>query len=365
MHTVEPRETISEMRNSLLFDIVSRGTTEAISAIARIGEEFPERDWTWERLRAREAAAQGTWAPRQTSEVIGLQGNVVVRQVRIASGDFDMNESVVGRADAVIICALPDPELSKVKAVAGLEWSEVEHSKLDPQTYFQTGYTTAKGTSLRVVAASPNQMGMAGSAVLTTKMIIRFRPRLVAMVGIAAGVKKGDERNFGDVLAAEHTFDYGSGKVEHRGGTLEFHPDPKPLEVDTRLLQRLRQWESNKRDVLDAICRSWIGAPPHTRLGLHVGPMGTGARVVNAEEPVTEIMEHWRKLLGLEMEAYAVHRACKETIEPAPKFLCLKSISDFAHNQGDSWREYAAFTAAWLCYRFLIEEWEALFPEGS
>lgn len=64
------------------------------------------------------------------------------------------------------------------------------------------------------------------------------------------------------------------------------------------------------------------------------------------------------------MEAYAVHRACKDTIEPAPRFLCLKSISDFGHGKADEWQHYAAYTAAELWYRFLVEEWENLaFPE--
>lgn len=41
-------------------------------------------------------------------------------------------------------------------------------------------------------------------------------------------------------------------------------------------------------------------------------------------------------------------------------FLCFKSICDFATDKGDDWQHYAAYTAAEVCYRFLIEEWEAL-----
>ncbi len=189
------------------------------------------------------------------------------------------------------------------------------------------------------------------------------------MVGIAAGVQdKG--QGFGDILAAEHTFDYGSGKAkaslegEKDQQKVAFHPDPKPLDVDTRLLQRLRHWQSNKSAALDEIRRAWNANNPDTVLKVHVGPLASGASVIDAKQPVDQIVEHWRKLVGLEMEAYAVHRACKDTIEPAPKFLCLKSICDFAHSKGDDWQNYAAFTAAEFCYRFLVEEWENLaFPE--
>jgi nucleoside phosphorylase len=141
-----------------------------------------------------------------------------------------------------------------VKKVNGLQWSDLEPTSLDPQTYYQTTYTTAKGRALRVVAAAPNHMGMPASAVLATKMIIRFRPKLVAMVGIAAGVKKNAERGFGDILAAEHTFDYGSGKMEivdKEEKRVEFHPDPKPLDVDVRLLQTqalaIESWSGSRQ----------------------------------------------------------------------------------------------------------------------
>ncbi len=83
--------------------------------------------------------------------------------------------------------------------------------------------------------------------------------------------------------------------------------------------------------------------------------------MIDSQRPIREVMDHWRKLIRVEMEAYAMHHACKDAVTPAPMYLCLKSICDFAENKGDTWQQYAAFTAAQLCYRFLIEEWENLF----
>jgi nucleoside phosphorylase len=197
-------------------------------------------------------------------------------------------------------------------------------------------------------------------------MIIRFRPKLVAMVGIAAGAKS-ESQGFGDILTPDHTFDYGFGKSkleEDRGKkTVTFHPDPKPLDVDGRLLQRLSHWKANKADVLDEIRRAWPGDKASTVLQMHIGTLASGAAVIDSKPPVDQIRRSWRKLVGLEMEAYAVHRACKDTIEPPPKFLCLKAVCDFAENKEDVWQRYAAFTAAELCHRFLVAEWDILFPE--
>lgn len=260
--------------------------------------------------------------------------------------------------DAAIVCALHTPELKMVLTTGGKRWKRLPQ-KGDPHTYHHTVYKTREGSRLRVVAAAPNQMGLAATAVLATKMIMRFRPRLVAMVGIAAGVKT-ESQGFGDILAAEHTFDYGAGKVTNKEGKLTFNPDPKPLDIDTMLNARLKEWQRNGYE-LDDIRRSWPATNPPTALALHVGPLGSGAAVINSSGPVKDVMEHWRKLIGIEMEAYAVHRACKDAVTPAPMYLCLKSICDFAEDKSDDWQPYAAFTAAQLCHRFLVAEWENLF----
>jgi nucleoside phosphorylase len=261
--------------------------------------------------------------------------------------------------DIAIVCALREPELEKVLETGTELWEEVPQERNDPHTYHRNVYTTRKGNRLRVVAAAPNQMGLAASAVLATKIILRFRPKLVAMVGIAAGVKS-ESQGFGDILAAEHTFDYGAGKEGDKKGNVTFKPDPKPLDIDTALHARLKEWQAEGYE-LDNIRRNWPAAKPRTALALHVGPLGSGAAVVDSRRSVKRVMEHWRKLIGIEMEAYAVHRACKDAVAPAPMYLCLKSICDFAENKDDAWQPYAAFTAAQLCYRFLTAEWENLF----
>jgi nucleoside phosphorylase len=271
------------------------------------------------------------------------------------SGEAPITQSF----DVSIVCALHIPELEKVLKTGEQPWETLPQLLDDPHTYYHTTYTTQKGNSIRVIAAAPNQMGLAASAVLATKMILRFHPRLVAMVGIAAGIAT-DSQGFGDILAAEHTFDYGAGKVTAEEGKLIFKPDPKPLEIHTKLHGRLKEWQA-RRTGLNDIYEQWEGPKPDKILRLHVGPLGSGAAVIDTKEPVADVKKHWRKLVGVEMEAYAVHRACKDTVTPEPMYLCLKSICDFAEKKEDAWQPYAAFTAAQLFYRFLIIEWENLF----
>jgi len=61
-----------------------------------------------------------------------------------------------------------------------------------------------------------------------------FRPRIVVMIGIAAGTKDGG-KHFGDVLVADPSVDYNSGKVVRSDGIRGFLPDPYPIGLPARL----------------------------------------------------------------------------------------------------------------------------------
>jgi nucleoside phosphorylase len=261
--------------------------------------------------------------------------------------------------DLIVVCALQKPELEKVMRT-GTEWTALPSSPRDPHVYYQSTFTTALGKTLKVVAAAPNQMGLPASAVLATKMILRFQPKLVALVGIAAGVKQ-DTQGFGDILAGDQTFDSGAGKlVTDDSGRLTLRPSTDPLPIHPRLLARLRERVRTEKG-LNEIQRSWQALHPRTPLKLHVGPIASGAAVVATPGPVGETLSHWRKLVGFEMEAYAVHRACSDALDPPRPFLCLKGICDFANEgKNDDWQDYAAFTAAQFCHRFIVEEWDNL-----
>jgi nucleoside phosphorylase len=261
--------------------------------------------------------------------------------------------------DMAIVCALRVPELQKILKTGVGPWAELDLTKEDPTRYHRSYYTSTRGEKISVIAAAPNQMGMPATAVLTTKMIRKFNPRLVAMVGIAAGVRN-DARGFGDILTPDCTFDYGAGKINSHDEKLHFSPDPNPISIDVRLRSRLKDWET-KSTALASIRASWDANQPSTALRMHVGPLGSGAAVVGAEGPAADIQSHWRKLIGIEMEAYGAHLACQESKSPAPLFFCAKSICDFADaTKGDDWQHYAAFTAAQFCRLFVEEEWHNL-----
>lgn len=203
-------------------------------------------------------------------------------------------------------------------------------------------------------------MGLTAAAIATTHLALQFKPRLVVMIGIAAGTKSGGKR-FGDVLVADPSVDYNSGKISDNGGVREFLPDPYPIGLHPRLRSVLHKYRG-ATTTFDGIRTKWNAALPEGPTRLHVGPVGAADQVIDDPNRIIEITKNWRKLIGVEMETYGVYRACLEAPEPKPRFLSFKSVCDFAAEKGDSWQAFAAFVAAEFTALFLRESWELLWP---
>jgi nucleoside phosphorylase len=265
------------------------------------------------------------------------------------------------RSDIGIICALEHPELAAVISVLGGEgaWKEVGDAR-HTHVYREGKLVTLSGTALRVVATTSTSMGLTAAAIATTQLVHQFRPRLIAMIGIAAGTRSGGKQ-FGDVLVADPSVDYNSGKVVLAEGIREFQPDPYPIGLNPRLRSVLQKYRGN-HSVFTEIRGRWHGTAPQGTNRLHVGPVGAADQVIDDATRVLEIQKNWRKLIGVEMETYGVYRAVHESPEPKPRVVSFKAVCDFAAEKSDSWQEYAAFVAAEFAVQFLSREWISLWP---
>jgi nucleoside phosphorylase len=263
--------------------------------------------------------------------------------------------------DVGFVCALEHPELSAVVDAFGgpSRWEEVSDARF-PHVYRQAELLLAANRRLRVVCTSATSMGLTAAAIATTHLIFQFRPRIVIMAGIAAGTRSAG-KEFGDVLVADPSVDYNSGKVVESGGIREFLPDPYPIGLNPRLRSLLQKYRTT-HTVFERIRRRWKGVTPLRPNRLHLGPLGAADQVIDDPSRVLEIQRNWRKLIGVEMEAYAVYRACIESPDPKPRFVSFKSVCDFAAEKTDSWQGYAAFVAAEFAVEFLKDEWDALWP---
>jgi nucleoside phosphorylase len=265
------------------------------------------------------------------------------------------------KSDIGIICALEYPELAAIfKAVGGkTAWKGVGDTR-HTHVYHETSVTTVDGASLRTIATTSSSMGLTAAAIATTHLVLQFRPRLVAMIGIAAGTRSGSKQ-FGDILVADPSVDYNSGKVVLENGIREFQPDPYPIGLNPRLRSVLQKYRSEHPLFVD-IRKRWSAATPVGPNRLHLGPVGADDQVIDDATRIIEIQRSWRKLIGIEMETYGVYRAVHESPDPKPRAASFKAVCDFAAEKSDSWQEYAAFMAAEFAVEFFRREWATLWP---
>jgi nucleoside phosphorylase len=244
------------------------------------------------------------------------------------------------RYDLCIITALPAPEF---RAVLDLPWNWTACEVRDEIGEFKEGTFNAGGIR-RVVASYASRPGMTAAATLAMRAIYNFRPRYLAMTGIAAGFK--DQCAIGDILVADPSWDYGSGKWLNRGKKPEFEAAPHQIGLHGLIRSRF-QAMARDSSVFDKIRSDWHGHQPESALKMLIGPVASGAAVRTDHAVAEEIRTQHRKTVGLEMEAYGIMAAAHESPLPEVKAFVVKSVSDFADfAKSDDYQPYAAYTSA-------------------
>ena len=254
--------------------------------------------------------------------------------------------------DIAIVAALNSPELEQILKLPA-NWTK--HSIENDASQYYIGNFINLSKKLKVVCASAPQMGMVASATLAMKMINSFKPRYIAMTGIAAGYKSNNI-GFGDVLIADQSYDGTSGKIEiNENNEKHFSPNPTPIPLDSDLKEKFRTYENH--EIFSKIKRGFNGNTPNTELKMKIGPLVSVPFVIQNESEFESFKETQRKLIGLEMEAYGIFYSANNSPNPKPKPIVIKSICDFGDvKKGDDFQIYAAYTSAQFFYEFALNE---------
>lgn len=247
------------------------------------------------------------------------------------------------RYDIAILTALEHTELEAVLQLP-YDWKSLRF-KDDITSYHEGKILLSDGSCKTVIACSAPRMGLVAAAALTTKVCLKFQPSFLAMAGIAAAVK--GEAEIGDILVADPSWEWGSGKLTIRDKKVVFLSDPMQIPLDPGLSAKLKTL-SVKRTYLDEIYIAWKdGKRPSHDLNVHVAPVASGAVVLEDPATVELIRIQNRKTVGVEMEAYGVMSAAFYAGDHRPVVLVLKSVCDFADpTKNNEWQKYAAYTSA-------------------
>lgn len=239
--------------------------------------------------------------------------------------------------DYAIITTVP-VETEAVKSICS-KW-EKETFTDDVNTYYIGTITDDKKTR-KVVTVQSTDMGMVSASLTAINLSKHYKSRYIIIAGIAAGI---GEHNLGDILIPREVWNYSSGKYCGKDDNLLFKPDPKVIQLDAKIIEAIRQ---NYSEVLLKIKNAW---PQKINVDINIcdSPMACGTAVVANKKLVEEnIISHFRKSGGLDMETYGVFFAARSMCDSKPIAICIKSVSDFADdNKGDGYQPYAAYTSA-------------------
>jgi nucleoside phosphorylase/CheY-like chemotaxis protein len=261
----------------------------------------------------------------------------------------------VSKVDVAIICALADPEL---RAIVGLPWTWNAARPIDDITFVHDALISiSNGIQLTAIAASATRMGMVSTALLSAKIIEKFRPKVIVVAGICAGVR--GKTNLGDAILIDPSWDYQSGKRAEEDETSSFAIAPHQIPVLPSIRSRFEQLKAD-RTLLSSISDGWPAGAAHP-LRLIVGPVASGSAVLADARIMAEVRQQHRELCGVEMEAYGMYFAATYASSPRPIFFGIKSVCDFGESdKNDDAQRYAAYTSAEIVRSFIERYFQGL-----
>lgn len=230
--------------------------------------------------------------------------------------------------------------------------------------WYRTRVRADTGVNYEVVGGFQDQMGPLGAQALTVRLIDRWDPAYIVLVGIA-GSFSTDVR-LGDVVVSQQVFHYDPGKATETG--IRYRPQGYPSSVSlTRQIEALRldvtrfgAWQQEAaRHAIELAGESVTPAPPGERvpaptaLGahkpqLHFGTIASGSLVITDPQKRQELLQLHGKILATEMEGAGVMHAAFFHREQPTAAIVVKGISDHADaaktnlDTEGSWRRLAS-----------------------
>jgi nucleoside phosphorylase len=234
-----------------------------------------------------------------------------------------------------------------------------ESDERQTDVWYRGRIDSKRGYGYSVVATFQKEMGPVPATLLTQRLIERWDPAYILLLGIAGSFSK--DVRLGHVIASQQIFYYGPGKAAPAG--IQYRPEGYPcsmvlirqtqaLTIDNETMDPLRA-EARSSAVQKAEAASGnpnagdLDVLRSHELQVHFGTVASGELVVASYAKQHELLALHGKILGTEMESAGVlHAAFFSGDTPTPAIM-IKGISDHAdhlkahEDEKRYWRELA------------------------
>lgn len=268
----------------------------------------------------------------------------------IVNTNLDTTQQLNEKIDIAIITAVEDEVHALKDEMSNMKLISFED---DPTSYYVSNFETNDCTKKILFVKLP-QMGMVSAANATTKIINHFNPDKIYMIGICGGIE--ENVNLGDLVIAESSWDYFSGKVKPKQDDgksyYSFEPEPQPILINAETKDKMNNCAN---DVFSRVVQKWNNENKHDKISpqLHIGPMPSGPSVIADKQLYNEIIKpQHRKCCAIDMETYGVYYSIKYSTKKQVEFLSMKGVSDYADiNKNDDYHTKCCF----LSTNFLLD----------
>jgi len=273
---------------------------------------------------------------------------------------------ILGKFQLAIITATRE-EYEAVKELIA-DGNILSEQDNDAHTYY-TGFFREGEKELSVILSRTLHQGTSAASTLTTKIIWKYRPPFIAMIGHAAGNKRAfPNLKIGDVMIASTSIEYDQLVVTSK--IIDSNPEyyekenKHAIAADSTLVQKIDDF-ANQEGIMNSIR---MGYPKYElffeKLSGTPGKIITGNALVKNDEWFGKKADENVGTIGLDMEIHGFYYAVQNTIfKDKPLFIAIKSVSDFGGSSNSYTKEikdhtvrvpYATYTSAAFFYRFAI-----------
>lgn len=181
--------------------------------------------------------------------------------------------------------------------------------------------------SKRGLLVIPTRMGLVSSAIACTKVIERFKPKLITMSGICAGIKT--ESNIYDIVIPEVCYQHDSGKWTDQG----FIHEPFHIALENGLRLKLESiinslgFNESLTDDINPIETELPQGMDKLSCRTRIAPSSSGSAVVGRKAMAKTISQMHRKAASFEMESYALYESAYASYQK-PLYFSAKCVVD-------------------------------------
>lgn len=200
---------------------------------------------------------------------------------------------------------------------------------------------------------SPARMGLVSSAIACSRAIDLFKPKLICMSGICAGIE--GKANIYDVIIPDICHQHDSGKWTDEGFIPEIYAVQLTHATSLRISEILKQ-----EDFIHAVSCEIVPTKKELPRGkkefsfeIKMAPTSSGSAVIAEDSILEDVKTQHRKMTAFEMESFALYESARQALSN-PIYFSAKSVVDNGNTlKSDKFHRIACLISAKTVYELI------------